>query len=436
MSRFLCFLFIWASCNAAILAQPAIKIKQFNQRQLDLTGKTLFILEETKSPKSYSTVSTDLDFFPFQRIRWFCSHGRIDIYGNYTIGLEEMIRSKGNITLIVTYSFRKYKVADTLLVKIAFPKEIRPKATELSLDLGSVSRLEAIIGYEQYGWINSNELPFFYNSYSVSSKDFIVLNDKEFQVPIDYAKNDGTIQFEVADFYTRIVNIRQIKVQVRRNVKLVLNYSGKYGQHGKKGASGADGSFASNGADGKNGSAGESGGHGAEVKLEVLRQIDSIYEIGVSANGERKILLLDFKNGATIQILANGGFGGFGGDGGDGGDGGRGMSEGENHSGVSGGMGGFSGEGGAGGNGGNGGSLSIYCDSAFLKYVNQIEFENKEGLGGRGGRRGYSGVSDGRVCCLFPIIQASVLPDKYASNGQNGIPGAPFKVFVSQSKKD
>jgi hypothetical protein len=203
--------------------------------------------------------------------------------------------------------------------------------------------------------------------------------------------------------------------QVTYSCKYLANHSGESGipgREGQRGQRGQDGisrpstgsgaGHGGNGSDGRSGGNGEDGrsgqhGHDVFVRISMIQnpKLQTSYIQVLVRNRTRReeqLFVLHPRKG-RLNILANGGRGGHGGNGGAGGDGGNGGS-GETNG--DGGNGGYGGDGGHGGDGGDGGRITILADPAVRPYLQNIQFFNRGGWGGRRGSGGTAG-SGGRT---------------------------------------
>jgi hypothetical protein len=205
------------------------------------------------------------------------------------------------------------------------------------------------------------------------------------------------------------------------------------GENGNSGYSGNTGNFGSDGRDGgagSPGSPGRNGGAGGNIQMEIRRYEESLFEVVVKGLWSTQTHYLDFSKGAGLVVDLQGGNGGEGGNGGKGGGGGDGRAGDDHEANIEPGYGGNGGRGGDGGFGGNGGRLTVYADSAAMKYLNQITLNNAGGKGGEGGEGGSggSGGSDPNSKRLIDILFTG-RRGNHGPSGRDGQPGLSGPVM-------
>jgi hypothetical protein len=189
------------------------------------------------------------------------------------------------------------------------------------------------------------------------------------------------------------VHPAELDVPFRYDVAFVANFSGSPGFSGMDGTNGMDGlngangstdpnnpSPGGNGGDGSNGSDGGNGGDGGNAPaVDVLVALQPgdhpLLQMSVSANGKRKLYLVD-PQGGSLTVKADGGPGGSGGKGGRGGRGGSGGSGSPN---GSNGRDGLSGQDGWAGHRGGGGIITVTYDPQASAYVSMIHTSSLNG---------------------------------------------------------
>jgi len=189
-----------------------------------------------------------------------------------------------------------------------------------------------------------------------------------------------------------------LDVPFRYNIAFVCDFSGSHGtdglngQDGMDGISGTPGSLdpnnpspggdGTNGTDGSNGQDGSPGGDAPPVDVRVTLQSADLQstnrpllQMSVSAQGKRRLYLVD-PQGGSLKVVADGGQGGSGGRGGRGG---RGGSGGIGTPNGRDGMSGSDGRNGWDGPEGKGGSITVTYDPQVKPYLSVIHFSSRNG---------------------------------------------------------
>lgn len=224
--------------------------------------------------------------------------------------------------------------------------------------------------------------------------------------------------------------IDSLTIPISYNVQEHFSFNGRSGYDGRRGTNGRDGYDGGNGDDGRHGGHGRAGTNGSDVKIYVVhteKENQTFMKIWAHSKAKRDSVIINAHTG-HLHISSNGGKGGNGGNGGNGGDGSDADSthtEGE---------GGKGGDGGHGGTGGNGGTLTLYCDSLSLPYLNKISYENFGGQGGSAGQGGTDGddgdgdsksynTKAGAVLGFLGSVANAIFSGSRGNDGQEGYAG-------------
>lgn len=358
------------------------------------------------------------DYFDFK-----CLNCSINLYGEFQFDREKLFKLGKDPVIMV--SKRNGQFNDTLRIHIPRPVAVAQINVFNTLQAYKDYQLKLLFTYDDGRVASTLEYPSLMNEIELS------------QLPPGVQFTEGRfsmnahILYDSFDVYYRVKSMPTVRNRLHFTTSYVydlyINGKGQDGFSGSRGSSGSNGSSYKgsnvNGNSGGPGSHGSSGGDGVQMKLYLKTVRQGLILVRVESERHNGLIYyLDIEGGGKIDVNLDGGNGGAGGSGGSGGYGADGTES------SSPGYGGNGGSGGNGGFGGRGGNLTIYTDSAALKFANTIAFSNLGGRGGNAGSGGSGGVGGSNykgslLSSLFTGRRGNSGPSgQEGMSGQNGYP--------------